>query len=140
MSTVRSSTVIRFFVALGGLAWLAGCAAHDASRATGPEATAVVAMKFHSFEPASVSVRAGETVRWENKSMIWHTVTTDPSLAKDASHAGVPAGAKVFDSGKVNSGQSYSRTFIAPGTYRYFCKPHETNGMVGQVVVEGPSK
>jgi plastocyanin len=130
---------LQLSVVLLGCVWVTGCTANGGQKSGAPEAAAVVAMKFHSFDPASVTIRAGETVRWENQSIIWHTVTTDPSLAKDASHAGVPAGAEVFDSGKVNSGQGYSRTFSVPGTYRYFCKPHETSGMVGQVVVQPSS-
>ena len=133
---MRLMNCLRSTIALAALVWLSGCAANRGREGGGPEAAVVVAMKFHSFGPASVTVRTGQTVRWENKSLIWHTVTTDPTLAKDPSHAGVPAGAEVFDSGKVNSGQSYSRTFTVPGTYRYFCKPHESSGMVGQVVVE----
>ena len=48
----------------------------------------------------------------------------------------LPAGAKPFDSGKVPAGNTYRQTFATPGTYRYFCKPHETKGMVGEIVVQ----
>jgi plastocyanin len=115
---------------------LCGCAANSRGAARDPEPAAVVVMGFHHFEPASVRVRAGQAVRWDNKSLIWHTVTDDPSLAKEANHAAVPPGADAFDSGKVKPGQSYSRTFAVPGTYRYFCRPHENHGMVGQIEVE----
>jgi hypothetical protein len=35
------------------------------------------------------------------------------------------------------SGESFSYTFDEPGTYEYFCIPHEDLGMVGTVTVTG---
>jgi plastocyanin len=64
-----------------------------------------------------------------------HTITTDQSKAANTSDASVPSGAQPWDSGFVNGGQSYSHTFDVPGTYRYFCLPHESLGMVGTIVV-----
>jgi plastocyanin len=36
----------------------------------------------------------------------------------------------------VSPGEVYRHMFTIPGTYRYFCMPHESSGMLGQVVVE----
>ncbi|HEV8379184.1 MAG TPA: plastocyanin/azurin family copper-binding protein [Tepidisphaeraceae bacterium] len=93
-------------------------------------------MHLHSFEPATATIRTGQTVRWDNTSIIWHTVTADPAAAKDPKHVALPAGAQPFDSGKVESGGNYWHTFTAPGTYRYICKPHESKGMLGTIKVE----
>jgi len=114
---------------------LVGCSSGNKSY-TGPEPAAVVVMHFHSFEPETTTIKAGQTVRWNNTSIIWHTVTDDPSLAKDPAHAALPGGAAVFDSGKVEAGSNWWHTFSVPGTYKYFCKPHESKGMVGTVVVQ----
>jgi len=113
---------------------LIGCASKK--QYTGPEAAATVEMHLHSFEPATTTIKAGQTVRWNNTSIIWHTVTDDAALAKDPAHAALPAGAAAFDSGKVEAGSNWWHTFSVPGTYKYFCKPHESKGMVGSVVVE----
>jgi plastocyanin len=116
-----------------------GCASNHSSTqpsAQQPTAAAVVTMHLHSFDPQIVTVRVGQTVRWDNKSFIWHTVTDDPAEAKKPEDAALPPGADAFDSGKVAAGDSYSRTFSVPGTYKYFCRPHESYGMTGQVVVQ----
>jgi plastocyanin len=116
-------------------AWgLIGCASKSAY--TGPEPAAVVVMHMHSFEPATTTIKAGQTVRWNNTSIIWHTVTDDAAMAKDPAHVALPAGAEAFDSGKVEAGSNWWHTFSAAGTYRYICKPHESKGMIGTVVVE----
>src|SRR5437868_5214283 len=93
-------------------------------------------MHLHSFEPESVTIRAGEAVLWKNTSFIWHTVTADPAQAKRPEDVALPPAAQAFDSGKVSSGETYRQVFTVPGTYRYFCRPHELKGMVGEVVVK----
>ena len=97
-------------------------------------------MHFHGFEPETVTINAGQAVAWENKSWIWHTVTADPAKAKKPEDVALPPGAETFDSGKVESGGTYQHAFTVPGTYRYFCKPHELKGMVGEVVVKPAAK
>ncbi len=34
------------------------------------------------------------------------------------------------------AGSSFSYTFNEPGTYTYFCSPHEADNMIGTVIVE----
>jgi plastocyanin len=102
-------------------------------------AAAVVDMGFESYDPADVTIRAGDTVEWRNTSIIAHTVTDDPRRAKKQGDAGVPSGAQPFDSGEIAAGQVYTRTFTTPGTYRYFCTHHEDDGMVATVVVKPAS-
>jgi plastocyanin len=104
----------------------------------GPDPATTVELHFHSFDPASVTINTGQTVRWKNTSIIWHTVTCDPAAAKEESHVALPAGAEVFDSGKVPSNGNYWHTFTKPGIYHYICKPHEESGMAGTVVVLQP--
>jgi plastocyanin len=99
---------------------------------------AVVEMtSLFSFEPHTVVVRSGQVVEWRNKSTFTHSVTDAP--AKNQKLSGLPAGAEPFDSGSIPSGEIYRRTFTTPGTYRYYCDPHESFGMLGVVVVEPAS-
>jgi plastocyanin len=72
------------------------------------------------FKPKSITVAPGTTVRWVNYGEERHTVTSRDGL---------------FDSGPLSPGATYSVTFMRPGTYHYFCRPHEKMGMVGTVVV-----
>lgn len=74
-----------------------------------------------AFGPATLTVKRGTTVTWINKDGDAHTVTA--------------VGAKpLFGSNPLDTGDSFSFTFSAPGTYAYFCKIHPT--MKGVVVVQ----
>lgn len=88
------------------------------------------------FTPQTVTVHVGDTVKWHNGSVLTHTVTDVPKLASEPDDATLPEGAKSFNSGYLNPGESYSHTFTVVGTYHYFCIPHEATGMVGVVIVK----
>ncbi len=105
------------------VAWAA--AALVSTPSTASAATVTVNMVGTSFNPSTVTIDPGDTVVWNNTSDLPHTVT-----ASDNS----------WDSGNLNTGQSYSRTFTTPGTYTYYCRYHGTAagaGMAGTVVVRG---
>jgi len=117
-----------------------GCASAPQSIAGQPAPAAVVEMHFHSFAPESVTIKSGQAVLWRNTTpVIYHTVTADPKLAQKPEDVALPTGVAPFDSGKVSSGDSFEHVFTVPGTYRYFCQPHESHGMVGEVIVQAPT-
>jgi len=89
-----------------------------------------------TYTPDTVRVEVGETVRWENNSAVMHTVTADPEEAFKDESVTLPDGASTFNSGNMDPGQTFEHTFETPGTYRYFCIPHEAVGMRGTVIVE----
>lgn len=62
-----------------------------------------------AFNPVSISVTAGTTIKWTNKDGVTHTVT-----ASDNS----------FDSGNIASNGTFSHTFPTAGTISYYCKIH----------------
>ena len=101
---------------------------------TGPAAIVRIS-SFLKFGPDEVRIHVGDTVEWRNASIETHTVTDDVSVAKNATDADLPAGAQPFDSGPLRPGQVYRHTFSVAGRYRYFCRPHETHGMVATVDV-----
>ncbi|NIR59592.1 MAG: hypothetical protein GWO02_08745 [Gammaproteobacteria bacterium] len=88
------------------------------------------------FQPQRTVVEPGQTVQWKNSSLLVHTVTAVPHLAARAEHVAVPDGGEPFNSGNMEPDDTFRHTFEVPGTYRYFCIPHEGAGMVGEVVVE----
>ena len=88
------------------------------------------------FSPPRITIKVGQTVEWRNASFLVHTVTADPKLAADRKDVALPAGAKTFNSGKLQPNATFRHTFAVAGTYRYFCIPHEAAGMVGEVVVK----
>jgi plastocyanin len=116
--------------------WLALVLAAEGTTSEDADVAAVVNMNDQlAFEPKQIEVTAGEQVTWRNVGKVAHTVTADKSKVADPSLVSVPAGTKQWDSGFVAEGESFSRSFEKPGTYRYVCIPHEGAGMVGSVVV-----
>ncbi len=83
-----------------------------------------VRMEDNYFDQADVTVPAGTTVTWVQSGNNPHTSTSYDGL---------------WDSGLIQGGAegSVSYTFEEPGTYSYFCGPHEDQGMVGTVTVTG---
>ncbi|MEF8840715.1 MAG: plastocyanin/azurin family copper-binding protein [Haloarculaceae archaeon] len=85
------------------------------------------------FEPATIYVQPGTTVtfEWESDN---HNIVVESQ----------PEGAEWEGYEPLeNTGFSYEHTFETEGTYSYYCQPHRSAGMVGEVVVnesgEAPS-
>ena len=95
------------------VAFAAGLAA-GAQRA----ATHIVIMEAVAFQPAAITVNAGDTVVWTNKDAFPHTAT-----AQD----------KSFDSGEIGVGKSWKLVAKKKGTFAYVCTYHPT--MKGTLVV-----
>src|ERR1700761_5646360 len=102
--------------ALPGLLLLAAALYTGPARAADAAAT----IDNFTFSPPVLTVAVGTKVTWTNRDDIPHTVT-------DADHP------KEIKSHALDTGDSYSRTFTAPGTYHYFCSLHPH--MQGTVVV-----
>jgi len=64
-----------------------------------------------TFGPAELSVSVGDKVTWTNRDDIPHSVT----------HAATP---RTFKSSVLDTGDTFSFVFTAPGTYHYFCSLH----------------
>ena len=88
------------------------------------------------FIPKQVTIKVGDTVHWVNDAQTLHTVTFDSSKAVDKSNVELPKGVDPFDSGFMMPGKDFSYTFKVPGEYKYFCIPHEKDGMIGFVTVK----
>jgi len=82
-----------------------------------------------------VTVKVGDTVQWQNDSVLVHTVTDDPDLVANQVDYALPEGARPFDSGGLEPAATFAHTFTQPGTYKYFCIPHEAAGMIAEVIV-----
>lgn len=87
------------------------------------------------YEPSNLTIKVGTTVKWINNSDNRHTATDDPKFEKKSGEALVPAGVDPWTSPFLPNGESFTRTFTVPGTYRYFCRNHEQFGMVGNITV-----
>lgn len=125
------------WVPLVAAALLVGCISEE-SDSLGPGGNAAIVIEMTpqlTFSPAHAQVRVGETVRWVNTSTLPHTATGDPDEALLPTSVELPTGAQPWNSGDVAAGAAYERAFTVPGTYRYFCIPHESAPMVGTLEV-----
>lgn len=74
--------------------------------------THTVTIDATSFEPASLTLAAGDSVVWVNKDIIPHTATSKKE--------------GLFDSGMIESGKSWKHTFKTKGELAYVCVFHPT--------------
>jgi plastocyanin len=75
-------------------------------------------IKEFMYSPKDLSVAVGTKVTWVNDDQVPHTIVE--------TH-------KVFHSAALDTQDNFSYTFLAPGTYEYFCTLHPQ--MIGKVVV-----
>ena len=108
----------RFVVAL---ALLTGGASRGAALGARKPAAHTVVVAGMRYEPARLTIRAGDSITWVNKDIVDHTVTaTAPEK---------PA----FDSQTIAVGKSWTNTFPGAGAHDYRCTLHPT--MKGSIEV-----
>jgi len=71
-----------------------------------------------SFEPATTAVPVGSTITWTNRDDVPHNIVSTE---------------RKFKSPVLDTDETFSHTFDAPGTYKYYCSIHPR--MTGEVVV-----
>ena len=101
---------------------LAPLSAALAAEPTGAAQPVVIRIVNFTFGPETVTVTPGTAVTWINGDDIPHTVV---------------AQSKAFRSKTLDTDDSYTFTFEAPGEYPYFCSLHPH--MTGKVVVKAPA-
>lgn len=96
-------------------------AAVSAPTAT-PAAPAAVSADIRDFvyQPSTIQLRTGGTVTWTNVDSVPHSAT---------------ARSGGWDSGLLQKGQSWTRTFETAGEFYYYCSVHPS--MYGKVIVNG---
>lgn len=87
--------------------------------ATSPAATDAVTITDYAFTAKTITVKKGSAVTWTNKGAVQHTITGDSD--------------NTIHSQPLNTGDTYTYTFSATGTYAYHCSFHA--GMTGTVIV-----
>ena len=76
------------------------------------------------FEPAEVTIAAGESVHFVNNMLPPHNVVVEDH--PEISHEGLA----------MMPGEEFDVTFAEAGDYTYWCGPHKGAGMIGTVHVE----
>ena len=78
------------------------------------------------FDPPSITVHAGDRIRWTNVVLVQHTSTSGTECLPDGG----------WTTGIMNPGQTSAYiTFSTVGTFPYFCRFHCVMGMTGEVSV-----
>jgi len=130
----------RAFLATGSATLFGGCTALVSGSGDYD-----VGMTSMAFEPETLEVEVGTTVVWQNTNSRAHTVTAYQDAIPDGAAYFATGG---FDSeaaareqwfqngdGNLYGGDTFSYTVEVPGTYEYFCIPHESGGMAGTIEV-----
>jgi plastocyanin len=98
-------------------------AGRRANSASAPPKVVTVVIDEFKFEPAAVTVHAGDTVEWKNDDFVPHTATADSEAQKPA-----------FDSGTIDTGAAWRYVARKKGTYNYSCTFHPN--MTGKLIVQ----
>jgi plastocyanin len=79
-----------------------------------------------AFQPANVTIKAGDTVKWVNNKLPPHNIVFADKAIANKSH----------DQMMFSPGESYEVTFDTAGTFDYYCAPHRGAGMAGKITVQ----
>jgi len=153
------------FFAVAAVAAIAACGGSDAPADTAADTTTVaapasvdaapavtgtthvVAMtgddKGYRFEPAAITIKTGDAIKFEFVAMGPHNVAFDPATlspeAKAALIAGIPNPMMELSTQMLlNAGESVTINFanVPAGTYEAICTPHLAMGMKIAITVE----
>ena len=79
--------------------------------------TTDITIQGFAFHPDTITISAGDTVKWTNLDSVNHDVKGD-----------------TFDSGVMKSDGTFEMIFNQTGTYNYICSIHSS--MKGQIIVQ----
>lgn len=97
--------------------------------------------KGYRFEPADLTVKVGDGVKWTMISGAPHNVQFEnvPADAKAQLSANMPNQLTDLSSPLLlNANEEYQMSFagVKPGKYNYICTPHLANNMRGSITVQ----
>lgn len=99
--------------------------------------------KGYRFEPATITIKRGDAVRWTVVSGPPHNVTFWPDSIPQGAGAQLQANmpntmAQLTGPLDSNVGGTYTVSFagLPAGTYKYYCTPHLAMGMKAQITVQ----
>jgi plastocyanin len=128
---------------MGGAAPAGGAATAQAATGTTHEVKMLGDEKGYRFEPANITVKQGDAVKFTMVSGGPHNVAFDPAsipaAGKDQLNANIPNAASELSSQMMmnpNEAVTISFAGVGPGAYNYHCTPHLAMNMKGVVTVQ----
>ena len=112
---MKKNWVILITIIVFSIGLLSGCTQEKSP----PIITNKITIKNMTFNPNTITVKAGTNVTWTNEDSTSHQVKESNGL---------------FESSTLGNGQSFTYTFNTVGTYNYTCTIHPS--MKGKVIVE----
>ena len=129
--------------AAGGAAPAGAAAAAQPATGTTHDVKMIGDEKGYRFEPANITVKAGDAVKFTMVSGGPHNVAFDPAAipaaGKGQLDANIPNKAGELSSQMLlqpNEAVTISFAGVAPGAYNYHCTPHLAMNMKGVVTVQ----
>jgi plastocyanin len=126
----KLSLALATLVLLAALALIAAAgfqshasAGRPTNSGSAPSKVVTVVIRKFKFEPAIVTVHAGETVEWKNDDIVPHTATANDEAQRPA-----------FDSGSIQTGKAWRYVAQREGMYNYTCTFHPN--MKGKLIVQ----
>lgn len=104
-----------------------GCGITNLQAVTGSSVTHIVNVEDFQFNPAHITIAAGDIVEWQWTGDIAHTTTSDASDGSDS-----------WNSGLLGNGEIFQSPVLSAGIHPYYCIPHGGpggQGMSGSVTV-----
>lgn len=113
---------------------LSACSSDEpeaAPSAGAPAGGTVVMMPLTQFSPTSVTVKAGETLTWENSNDIGHTIVQGTYAVDGNGQRTSETDDGTYRLDVAKKGDRVSHTFSTAGTFQFFCTIHKAmNGTV----------
>jgi plastocyanin len=91
--------------------------ANQPAAKTQPPATRTIDISNSTFQPATITVNAGDTIVWTNRDSLPHSIK-----------------GQSFSSSPLPPNGTYQLTLAKPGTFDYNCSLHPN--MKGQIIVQ----
>ena len=92
----------------------------DNNQGTPTGSTYNVLIQGFAFNPETITIKVGDTIKWMNTEMAKHTITSD--LGGE------------LNSPELSKSQTYSHTFAKAGEYTYHCSFHTS--MTAKIIVQ----
>lgn len=97
----------------------------------------------YKFDPANLTIKQGDGVKWVMVSGGPHNVAFDPAKIPDDVESVLSANMQnqpmpLSSPYMMQPGENYTISFagVKPGTYDYVCTPHVMMGMTGKIIVQ----